>query len=129
MKKKSILMLSLILSVFVMTANSAITVRMKNTAQWSPVGLYAWEGGDALPSELNSWPGIELTADADGLYSYTFPEGVTSVNIIFNNMQNKDNANTDKFQTNDIKGVTESTCYEVLGNKNHKVIVQFFLEW
>ena len=113
MKKKFLFALSVLLSVFVMTANSAITVRMYNTASWAKVGLWAWTDSGNL---FSSWPGQELTEDADGMYSYTFADEVKNVNIIFNDFGGG-------VQTNDIGNITESTCFDVFGaGGDYKVI-------
>lgn len=79
-----------------------ITVRLKASSAtgWSKVNLYYWSDGITSPA----WPGITISKDADGWYSHTFDESVTSVNIIWNDGNN---------QTADITGITESTCYSL----------------
>lgn len=82
----------------------AITVRLdpESCSDWSKVYLYYWgyEEGDKL-SGL-TWPGIVITPDFSGWYSYTFENDVTKANIIWTDGTN---------QTVDIKDVSESTCY------------------
>ena len=86
------------------SAQAAITVRLASSSvpSWSSVNLYAWTGSSTLL--LGSWPGAQIIKDADGWYSYTFHEDVTSVNIIWNDGSN---------QTKDITNVTQSTCYKL----------------
>lgn len=78
-----------------------ITVRLdpQSCADWSVVRLWAWTSEGNL---FDAWPGIVVSQDADGWYSYTFDESVESVNIIWTDGTN---------QTVNIEGVTASTCY------------------
>jgi hypothetical protein len=84
------------------SAQGAITVRLASSSvpSWSKVNLYAWNGSSS--QLLGSWPGAQIIKDADGWYSYTFTDNVTSVNIIWNDGSN---------QTKDITNVTQSICY------------------
>lgn len=84
---------------------NGITVRLY-PGEWETVYLYAWTGnGETQP--CGAWPGTAVSKDAEGWWTYTFDESVTSVNIIWNNATG--------FQTADITGVTTSACYR-LGN-------------
>ena len=78
-----------------------ITIRLdpQSCADWSVVRLWAWTSNGNL---FDAWPGIVVSPDADGWYSYTFDESVESVNIIWTDGTN---------QTVNIEGVTASTCY------------------
>ncbi len=82
-------------------SSEPITVRFKKPAAWNAVYLYAWL--DGTPDLLGTWPGQPLTEDADGWYSYTFEEYITSVNFIFNNGSGQ--------QTSDLF-TAQSVCYE-----------------
>ena len=56
------------------------SITIHYTADWDSVNLYAW---NALPNDIEmNWPGKSLTKDADGYYSYTFPE-TSKVNFLF----------------------------------------------
>ncbi|MDO4418912.1 MAG: starch-binding protein [Ruminococcus sp.] len=57
-----------------------ITVFFDNTKNWSTVNIYAWGTGD----KNASWPGVAMTKQSDGTYSYTFSYDDFQ-NIIFNN--------------------------------------------
>lgn len=83
------------------SGSQGITVRLdpQSCADWSVVRLWAWTSGGNL---FDAWPGIVVSPDADGWYSYTFDESVESVNIIWTDGTN---------QTVNIEGVTASTCY------------------
>ncbi|TAA45946.1 starch-binding protein [Corallincola spongiicola] len=51
-------------------------------AGWgSDVNIYYW---DAANAPAVDWPGVPMTAEADGSYSFSFPLNATSANIIFN---------------------------------------------
>ncbi|MEH0157463.1 starch-binding protein [Limibacter armeniacum] len=51
---------------------------------YSNPNIYYW-GANPTGSLTNAtWPGVSMTTEADGWYKYTFPEGVASINLIFN---------------------------------------------
>ncbi len=80
----------------------AITVSFLKPADWPAVYLYAWLDAGIQP--LGIWPGTELTdPDAQGWYSHTFDESITTINFIFNNGTG--------IQTADLT-TSESVCYE-----------------
>ena len=83
----------------------SITVRLdpQSCSSWSNVYLYAWDASQTPIA--GSWPGTAVSKDADGWWSYTFAENVTSANIIWNNGSGA--------QTIDITNVTASTCYKL----------------
>ena len=87
---------------------NGITVRLYPN-DWNTVYLYAWmeETGEQI---LGAWPGAAVSKDAQGWWTYTFDPSVTPINIIWTNAAG--------FQTDDIKGVTTSTCYQ-LGALNY----------
>lgn len=85
------------------TQPDAITVSFKKPTDWgsSDVYLWAWtSNGNLFPT----WPGIPITNNGNGFYSYTFDQSITNVNIIFSKNGSP--------QSVDITGVTTSTCYE-----------------
>lgn len=90
--------------------DGAITVRCYPNGIYKEVWLWAWtDNGNVFDT---NWPGIQLTADADGSYAYTFDESLTSVNIIWNDGMSSGESSA--YQTADINGVTKSTCYRLL---------------
>lgn len=88
-----------------------ITISFKRPAEWRVAGvnLWAWNtAGNIFPS----WPGQLMEDKGNDWFSYTFPESVTSVNLIFSKNGNP--------QSVDITGITQSACYEydaLSGNK------------
>ena len=86
--------------------NDAITVRLNPSSAptWSNVSLYSWYDGGAV-QPCGAWPGLQVSKDSNGWWSYTFDSNVKSVNIIWNNGIGE--------QTIDITDVTQSTCYDL----------------
>ncbi|MDR1544744.1 MAG: starch-binding protein, partial [Prevotellaceae bacterium] len=87
----------------------AITVRWKkgDDLTWQQMGIYEWStGGGAL---CGTWPGIQVTADGDGWYSYIFTE--TPENIIFNNFISTSEAGG--LQVNGPVSPASSICLEL----------------
>ena len=86
--------------------NDAITVRLNPSSAptWSNVYLYSWYDGGAV-QPCGAWPGLQVSKDSNGWWSYTFDSNVKSVNIIWNNGTGE--------QTIDITDVTQSTCYDL----------------
>ncbi|GAA4823979.1 starch-binding protein [Algivirga pacifica] len=61
------------------------TVHFKKPTAWnSTIKVYHWAAQPAGSLADASWPGVNMTDDGNGWYSYTFPEEVTSTNLIFN---------------------------------------------
>lgn len=86
----------------------SIYLKKSSVSSWSKVNYYAWDmSGNTL---LGSWPGTDMKTTAtesvcgEDFYVYTFPEEVTSLNIIFNNGSGK---------TADITGITETTYFSM----------------
>ena len=90
-----------------------ITVRLdpSSCSSWTTVRLWAWTDEGNI---FDSWPGQIVSLDAEGWYSYTFDEDITSVSIIWNNGTN---------QTVDIEGVTSSTCYALNSTSGKAITV------
>ena len=94
-----------------------ITVTFKKPDNWDAVGLWAWTGTD--PNVVNlfdAWPGIQLAANTEGLYEYTFNACIQNVNIIFNNFIN----GTGGKQSDNINNVTTSSCFQLGTTTNDK---------
>lgn len=61
---------------------SASPIKVYFKSPWSTAKIYYWS---TVPSAASvSWPGVDMTPEGDGWYSYTF-NGATSTNLIFNN--------------------------------------------
>ncbi|MDD2799157.1 MAG: starch-binding protein [Bacteroidales bacterium] len=95
---------------------TVITVSFKKPTEWgtSGVNLWAWTGTNT--NLFPSWPGVSMTDNGNGVYSYTFAETVTNVNAIFSKNGSP--------QTVDISAITASTCYEQSGLSGNKLTVK-----
>lgn len=83
---------------------------------WGTVKYYAWDSDET--TLLGAWPGTEVSTEiinGSEYYVYTFPETVTSLNVIFNDGTN---------QTVDIKGITETTYYSISNLTDNKYNVE-----
>jgi len=77
-----------------------ITVRFQKPSNWDTVNLWAWDDEDNnIYGDV--WPGKPITNVGNGWFSYTFPEEINSVNVLFNNGYD---------QTEDIRNVNGPTC-------------------
>ena len=97
-----------------------ITVKVKPPTSWSaPIKVHHF---NAIPSANlagSSWPGKTMNGpDADGYYSYTF-NNIASTDIIFTR-----GTGSPQTQNADIKPVTKSTCYNMVGWTNGLVNVE-----
>lgn len=84
-----------------------ITVRFWKPASWTKAYIYAW-AVSGTTTYCGAWPGKELTADAEGWYSYQFDAGVKEVNFIFN-------VGSDQKKTSDLY-TDEDVCYSWSGD-------------
>ncbi|OZG72158.1 hypothetical protein BTA51_17560 [Hahella sp. CCB-MM4] len=82
------------------------TVYFNNTEGWDAVSVYYWETSPETPAV--DWPGVPMTDLGDGWYSFTFPNGVTAGNLIFNN-QGAGGQTTDLYREGD-------GCYSIAGD-------------
>lgn len=87
------------------TLSTGFTVYIKKPADWAgTMKIHYW---NALPSgslASTTWPGAAMTWDCSDWYKYTFPAGVTSVNIVFNDGAGK--------QTADLLNVNATKYYD-----------------
>ncbi|HXB07989.1 MAG TPA: Ig-like domain-containing protein, partial [Puia sp.] len=71
------------------TAASSFTVNFYKPASWgSGIKIYWWAAQPAGVLADGSWPGVAMTNDNNGWYSYTFTN-ITSTNLIFNDGSNQ----------------------------------------
>lgn len=100
----------LALAIFTIASlNAQITVNWKQgaTLGWNEMALFSW-GATPVGSPFGDWPGIVITPDADGWYSYTFAAGETTGNLIFNN-----NDNGQQVELADFSNFNGSFCFEL----------------
>ena len=98
------------IEVTVLSEPEPITVRLdpRSCPNWETVGLWAWtESGGIITNLFTSWPGVEVSKDENGWYSYTFDASIQNVNIIWNDF------NSYGYQTVDIEDIAISTCYAI----------------
>ncbi|MBP8849739.1 MAG: chitobiase/beta-hexosaminidase C-terminal domain-containing protein [Breznakibacter sp.] len=95
------------------SAPTSLIVHIKVTGYSQAPYLYAWTGTN---TSLNgAWPGTQIagSADGNGYYTFTFPAGVMSSNLIFNKGQGQGQA-----QTANIMDVTSEKWFTWDGNNN-----------
>lgn len=90
----------------IIVPDAPISIYLEKATAWDNVNYYAWTANGEL---LGKWPGTSVTntvKDGEGreYYAYTFPEDITSLNVIFNNGSD---------QTIDIVDVTNTTYYRL----------------
>jgi alpha-amylase len=92
--------------------STAITVQFKKPDSWQKVNLWAWDDND---NNLygSEWPGKPMNDLGNGWWSYTFPENIKKVNVLFNNGVSGDS----NIQTGDMKNITVSTGFVFNGEK------------
>ncbi|BCN28784.1 starch-binding protein [Anaeromicropila herbilytica] len=58
-----------------------------STYNWSNVNIYVYDESGTSVKKVAAWPGVAMTKDSSGLYSYILPDGwsTTSTRVIFNN--------------------------------------------
>ena len=60
------------------------TVYFTAPSGWSSPTIYAYTGDGTTATKITGeWPGTAMTSEGDGVYSYTFPDSVSSCNVIF----------------------------------------------
>ena len=71
------------------TAPSTFTVHFFKPASWgSTIRIYWWSAQPAGRLADGTWPGVAMTNENNGWYSYTFTN-ITSTNLIFNDGSNQ----------------------------------------
>ena len=105
-----LLLLVLISSIFTIPTSAAptgINIKFYPPSNWgSNIKIYLWNAG----SQNNSWPGISMTANNDGSYSYQ-TNAISSCNFIVNNGSGQQSPN---LYTNGWVGVaSDFTLFEI----------------
>lgn len=103
------------------TPNPDGSITLKVKASSLPWGnkcyLYTWDGGE-LGAEVKytgEWPGTAMTLGSDGYYTYTVNQSV--IYAIFT-----DGSASGTLQTDDIQGITVSTCYEITSEQHENML-------
>jgi Starch-binding module 26/Secretion system C-terminal sorting domain len=95
------------------TPPTAITVSFKKPTDWGATGVSLWAWTGSSTNLFSAWPGVAMTDNGNGWYSYTFASSVSNVNVIFSKAGSP--------QTVDITGITTSTCYQQNGLNGSKL--------
>jgi hypothetical protein len=61
-----------------------LTIHFKPPTSWTTPKIYYWNATPIGNLADATWPGVNMTAECNGWYSYTF-NGITATNLIFNN--------------------------------------------
>ena len=101
------------------TPSGSITLKVKaSSLPWgNKCYLYTWDGGE-LGAEVKytgEWPGTAMTLGSDGYYTYTVNQSV--IYAIFT-----DGSASGALQTDDIQGITVSTCYELSSEQHENML-------
>ena len=101
------------------TPSGSITLKVKaSSLPWgNKCYLYTWDGGE-LGAEVKytgEWPGTAMTLGSDGYYTYTVNQSV--IYAIFT-----DGSASGTLQTDDIQGITVSTCYELSSEQHENML-------
>ena len=99
------------------------SVKFKKPEGWGDkVYAYVYNSEGA---ENAKWPGVEMTADGDGTYSYTLPDDIEDGMIIFNEGEGDDKRQYPGKQQEGLK-VTAGTVYSVEGDGvSSDVVINF----
>lgn len=97
------------------TQSTAITVSFNRPTDWGSADVYIWAWTPSGTNLFSAWPGVVMTNNGNGWYSYTFDPSITSINVIFSKSGTP--------QTVDITGITQSTCYQSSGLSGAKITV------
>ena len=54
-----------------------------NTNNWSNPTIYVYNDSVSPVKMASAWPGVAMTKESDGSYSYTLPEGFGDAKVIF----------------------------------------------
>ena len=66
--------------------STASTAKIKLPSGWSSANIYVYDESVAPTKEIAKWPGVAMTNEGNGIYSYTLPEGWgDKTQVIFNN--------------------------------------------
>ena len=98
--------------------SNGITIkwRMADEVGWNAMAIYVWDGSPTF-EQCGAWPGKKVTPDKNGWYSFTFPEGETPGNVIFNNTNGGDDN-----QIDGPSGLTSDACFEITSTTTYTAI-------
>lgn len=66
------------------------TAKIKLPSGWSSANIYVYDESVTPTKEVAKWPGVTMTNEGNGVYSYTLPDGWgENTQVIFNNGNNQ----------------------------------------
>ncbi|WP_196001370.1 starch-binding protein [Clostridium sp. 1001271B_151109_B4] len=66
------------------------TAKIKLPSGWSSANIYVYDESVSPTKEVAKWPGVAMTNEGNGVYSYTLPDGWgENTQVIFNNGNNQ----------------------------------------
>ena len=66
------------------------TAKIKLPSGWSSANIYVYDESVSPTKEISKWPGVAMTNEGNGVYSYTLPDGWgDNTQVIFNNGSNQ----------------------------------------
>lgn len=66
------------------------TAKIKLPSGWTSANIYVYDESGSSVKEIAKWPGVAMTNEGNGVYSYTLPEGWgDNTQVIFNNGSNQ----------------------------------------
>ncbi|GAB4335097.1 MAG: hypothetical protein OHK0038_12580 [Flammeovirgaceae bacterium] len=72
--------------VYTINVSNGITVYFKRPSTWTTTPkIHHWNALPAGSLAATTWPGVNMTADANGWWKFTFPSTVTSTSLLFHN--------------------------------------------
>jgi glycosidase len=94
-----------------------LKVHFKNTSSWSKVNIHYWNTTASPTLAATTWPGLTMTAETGGWYSYTLP-GASASNLLFVNGNTPTQKTPDLFRSNAegwyVNGVWSNTNPDVV---------------
>jgi hypothetical protein len=91
-----------------------IKVQFKSPTDWGTAGIFIWAWNEGA-NLFNTSPGVAMTYEGNGWFSYYFAETASTINVIFSKSGGP--------QTIDITNITTSSCFESSGMSGNKLNV------
>ncbi|WP_455792796.1 starch-binding protein [Clostridium butyricum] len=70
--------------------NFTTKVYVQKPDSWSGLNAYVYNKDGSTTNEVKAWPGVPMTKESDGLYSYSLPTGFRDAKIILNDGKHQD---------------------------------------
>ena len=107
----------------VVTANM---IYFKKPSGWSGTTMYAYVYNSKTQNA--KWPGVVMTAEGNGLYSYELPEGMEDGNVVFNNGSAQQTPASGGYSITNTGIYGASGLEGFYGNEDTAVVKTFYFE-